>query len=310
MDRRDFLRVLSTGTLGLAGCASFEKTRESDSEEGARVDEQSRPLKRALASKPGFVGPPSALKPEGVQAGAAELSQQEIEKRIEKSRHFSWTFDDDIFVEAKLVPVFKRVTQKLRRFKDVIGYEQFNLVSFDEMLKLAPFDADERDFMDRIFHTNAADYGFFGKKMITQLTYSIDKEKSVRIRGTGHFVLQGDSHELYQKIRKELGPTIVLTSGVRSVVKQLHLFLEKATVCGGNLSRASRSLAPPGHSYHGVGDFDVGKVGLGERNFSDYFATTVEYRKLIESGYVQIRYPADNLLGVRYEPWHIKVVSA
>ncbi|HKI73197.1 MAG TPA: D-alanyl-D-alanine carboxypeptidase family protein, partial [Pseudomonadales bacterium] len=76
----------------------------------------------------------------------------------------------------------------------------------------------------------------------------------------------------------------------------------------GNLSRASRSLAPPGHSYHGVGDFDVGKVGYGLRNFTSDFARTDEYKSLLELGYVTMRYPQYNLMGVRYEPWHIKVV--
>jgi D-alanyl-D-alanine carboxypeptidase len=28
---------------------------------------------------------------------------------------------------------------------------------------------------------------------------------------------------------------------------------------------------------------------------------------LVELGYINMRYPEDNLLGVRYEPWHIKV---
>jgi len=100
----------------------------------------------------------------------------------------------------------------------------------------------------------------------------------------------------------------VLTSGIRSVVKQTHLFLAKTIQSKGNMSRASRSLAPPGHSYHGIGDFDVGKVGFGRKNFSEEFARTDEFMKLVELGYVDIRYPKDNLYGVRYEPWHIKVV--
>ena len=73
---------------------------------------------------------------------------------------------------------------------------------------------------------------------------------------------------------------------------------------------ASRSLAPPGHSFHGVGDFDVGKVGLGASNFTDVFAETAEFQQLVDLGYVSMRYPKDNQLGVRYEPWHVKVVSA
>jgi LAS superfamily LD-carboxypeptidase LdcB len=91
------------------------------------------------------------------------------------------------------------------------------------------------------------------------------------------------------------------------VVKQMQLFVSKADRADGNLSLASRSLAPPGYSFHGVGDFDVGIKGWGARNFTDDFATTDEFKKLLDLGYIDIRYPADNRLGVRFEPWHIKV---
>ena len=87
----------------------------------------------------------------------------------------------------------------------------------------------------------------------------------------------------------------------------MHLFLKKSILVGGNLSRASRSLAPPGHSYHGIGDFDVGKVGLGYANFTEKFSQTDEFKQLKKLGFVQIRYTEDNPFGVRYEPWHIKV---
>ncbi|HUI27578.1 MAG TPA: M15 family metallopeptidase, partial [Candidatus Kryptonia bacterium] len=99
----------------------------------------------------------------------------------------------------------------------------------------------------------------------------------------------------------------ILTSGVRGVMKQFALFLRKAFENNANLSLASRSLAPPGYSFHGISDFDVGQVGLGEDNFTRRFTGSEVYRRLIELEYVAIRYPIDNLVGVRYEPWHIKV---
>ena len=55
-------------------------------------------------------------------------------------------------------------------------------------------------------------------------------------------------------------------------------------------------------------DFDVGKIGFGRKNFTEAFATTDEFKKLVDLGYVEIRYPEGNTFGVRYEPWHIKVV--
>ena len=90
-------------------------------------------------------------------------------------------------------------------------------------------------------------------------------------------------------------------------MKQFLLFLNKVYDSNGNLSLASRSLAPPGYSFHGNGDFDVGQVGYGALNFTGRFTETEVYKKLSERGYLKLRYPQDNMLGVRYEPWHIKI---
>ena len=65
--------------------------------------------------------------------------------------------------------------------------------------------------------------------------------------------MKGRAEELYSDLRKKIGRDLVLTSGVRGVVKQMSLFMNKAISTNGNLSRASRSLAPPGHSFHGQG---------------------------------------------------------
>ena len=104
-----------------------------------------------------------------------------------------------------------------------------------------------------------------------------------------------------------MGDSLVLTSGVRGLAKQFHLFLEKASIADWNFSLASRSLAPPGYSFHGKNDFDIGKLGNGLANFTDAFSETIEFKKLIDLGYVDIRYKQRNQLGVRFEPWHIKI---
>lgn len=158
-----------------------------------------------------------------------------------------------------------------------------------------------------MFFANPNRYGFFGKKISREITDSIAKDEVAKIGDTGHFLLKGESQNLYEQIKQDVGDEVILTSGVRSNVKQIHLFLAKAIEANGNLSRASRSLAPPGHSYHGIDDFDIGKIGLGERNFTADFSSTEEYKKIANLGYVDIRYPTDNLFGVRFEPWHIKI---
>ena len=147
------------------------------------------------------------------------------------------------------------------------------------------------------------------KKVLTEVDININKKETIKVPRTGHYLFKGKPVEMYEKIRRDVGKeNVILTSGVRGIVKQTQLFLSKIVETKGNVSLASRSLAPPGHSYHGVSDFDIGKVGFGYRNFTEDFAKTDEFNRLMELGFITIRYPIENPYGVRFEPWHIKVV--
>ena len=173
---------------------------------------------------------------------------------------------------------------------------------------IGAFSLQELALIEMLFANDAKEYGFLGEKVSTTLTDVIRRNDVLKVRGTGHYVYKGEALNTYTKISKVIGPDLQLTSGVRSVVKQLHLFMAKAVKSNGNLSRASRSLAPPGHSFHGIGDFDVGKKGLGAANFTSQFAKTDIYQRLCDLGLISMRYPYANAYGVRHEPWHIKVV--
>ena len=310
MERRKFIKTLSTGlAASAAGCGHFVREKEKDPLEN-------RPsLREALGLAPQQpqrvalqnTAPPQVL---------IKDHTKEIAARKEKSRNFKTTFEDDIFIDPDKIKILRSLNTKLWKARTHIGYGHFNLLDFDAFAKicksasnLKELTSQEKEFFEQMFHEDAKRYGFYGDKPLDSMTAVINKKDAVKVPRTGHYLYRGEPYNLYLKIRKEVGPSIVLTSGIRSVVKQMHLFLTKAIKVDGNLSKASRSLAPPGHSYHGIGDFDVGKVGFGLRNFSDQFAQTREYQKLINSGYIQIRYTKDNPFGVRYEPWHIKVIG-
>lgn len=210
--------------------------------------------------------------------------------------------------------LLKSISIKLKQTQRMVGYGNFNLLSFDDLLKIAKnytkigaFSKEELAYIENIFYMQASEYGFYGEKVTHQLSDRISKKETTKVPHTGHYVYKGDPADVYARLRKEVGPSIVLTSGVRSVVKQLDLFLYKANSLDGNYSKAAHSLAPPGYSFHGVSDFDVGKVGFGYKNFTSSFAETKEYANLQKLGYVSIRYPKNNPFGVRFEPWHIKV---
>lgn len=238
-----------------------------------------------------------------------------VQDNLQKVKHFNQTFSGDLFLAKEKHKTFKQILNKILRVQKTIGYANFNLVSFDDMIlyshrfpQIGRFTKAELVLIDELFFYDANKYGFHGNKVIKELTSKINKKETKKIPASGHYLFQGEALVKYNQLKKDVGPDLILTSGVRNVVKQLLLFLAKIDSSNGNISLASRSLAPPGHSYHGIGDFDVGKKGFGRLNFTSEFSMTEEYKKLIKLKYIDLRYTKDNQVGVRYEPWHIKVV--
>lgn len=257
---------------------------------------------------------PAPVLPRDARLDIHDLSDTEVDQYLRKIRNFDAIFASDIYLDARYELTLLKTTAHLTRVESYMGHGNFNLMSFDEMLmsgrnftEIGRFEPDELNFLEEVFFANPNRYGFFGKKISQEITDAIPKKDVAKVANSGQFLLRGESLNLYNQIKRDVGREIILTSGVRSIVKQMHLFLAKAVEANGNLSRASRSLAPPGHSYHGVGDFDIGKLGYGARNFTADFSNTEEYNRLSNLPYVDIRYPTDNLYGVRFEPWHIKL---
>ena len=231
-----------------------------------------------------------------------------------KIRNPDTLHSDDIILEAAEQQLLGAVVDKLARLCLNVGNGNFSILGFDEALVIAgrqafvgSFTKAELAFFEMIYNRDAGDYGFFGTKQVVELLHVIAADQIIKIPQTGNYLFKGESLEKYSRIKNDLGDDVILTSGIRGIVKQFHLFLGKAYRHGGNLSLASRSLAPPGYSFHAIGDFDIGQKGLGEGNFSEVFTTTPVYKRLAEQGFVDYRYWRDNPLGVRYEPWHIKL---
>jgi hypothetical protein len=214
----------------------------------------------------------------------------------------------------RALPVVKSLLDKLETVQNQVGYVRFNTISFDEMLKIAsrckqPLSSEEIGYIENIFYGDPRQYGFFGERTVPRLTAITPEKELVYIKKTGHHLLRGASIEKYSTIKHLVGDELVLTSGVRAPVKQLHLFLKKMANEGGDLRLTSTCIAPPGFTFHSIGDFDIGKVGYGHANFSEKFQETDVFKKLYDGGYITIRYTTNNPFGVRYEPWHIKVTG-
>ncbi len=235
---------------------------------------------------------------------------------IQKINHFNDPHREDVRVDSVQYRIFESVVMRLRRLQNLVGHGNFQILSFEKGLRVADrysqvgeFTRAELRFMEIIFYEEGQRYGFMGQKPLKKITDTIRKNDVVKIPYSGNYLYRGEPCETYQTIKKELGEKVVMTSGVRGVMKQFLLFLNKTYKEGGNLSLASRSLAPPGYSFHGNGDFDVGQAGFGPLNFTERFTETEVFNRLESMGYLRLRYTKGNLLGVRFEPWHIKVAA-
>jgi hypothetical protein len=209
----------------------------------------------------------------------------------------------------------KKTLTRVQRLYRTIGAGKFHLLDFNTALKegrdwgtrVGEFQRDEIGFLEELFYEDAAKYGFLGEKPLVNITDRINEDEVVKVPGSGNYLYRGRPFETFERLQRDVGDGVILTSGVRGVMKQFLLFLEKAVDNDANLSLASRSLAPPGFSFHGISDFDVGEKGFGKNNFTERFVTSQVFDQLCHLDYVDLRYPRDNLLGVRFEPWHIKV---
>lgn len=280
MNRRDFIKILAVGLLGSS-------------------------MSTEVLAQPDILPP--------------QVTHRDdyIKDYIHKMKNFNRPHKDDIYLRDEEYRSFVSTVKRLQRLERFIGQGNFQHLNFDDGLcfarkysQIGEFTKKDVDFLEKIFYTDASRYGFLGRKTSERITDQINNKDIIKIPYSGNYLHKGISLKIFKKIRKEIGEELVLTSGIRGIMKQFILFLNKAYKNNGNLSLASRSLAPPGYSFHGIGDFDVGQTGFGINNFTARFINTDVYKKLLENGYLNLRYPMDNLIGVRYEPWHIEISSA
>ncbi|WP_024955072.1 M15 family metallopeptidase [Sulfurospirillum arcachonense] len=223
--------------------------------------------------------------------------------------------DNAVWLDQKQLSVFLSIQKKLELVKRAVGYGHFNILSFDDMLKTATryskigqFTKEELAFIEEIFYADPSEHGFYGKRTMPTLTTNINKKEVMKIKHTGHYLFRGHSDESYNRVISDVGNSLILTSGVRGIPKQMNLYFNKIKRTQGNLTLASRSLAPPAYSYHSIGDFDIGKKGWGYKNFTVSFARTQEFWRLRQLSYISMRYTINNKDGVRFEPWHVKII--
>ena len=222
---------------------------------------------------------------------------------------------DDIYLSYGEFTTLKSLNNRLKRLSRFIGYANFNIVSFEDALfygrnysKIGAFTKDELSLVEKLFYEDQERYGFFGAQTCSDINNKISKKDVSKIPHTGHYLFKGKPQEDYARLKNDIGESLILTSGVRNVVKQLSLYANKIYNNGGNITRATIQIAPPAHSYHTISDFDVGRIGWGYRNFTADFAKTKEFEQMRKLDYIGMRYKKNNSDGVRFEPWHVEVI--
>jgi len=223
--------------------------------------------------------------------------------------------DQDINLHVNDLKILHTLDQRLKKLRRYIGFANFNIVSLDQALyygrnysSIGKFTQEELLLIEKLFYSEPSNFGFYGDKTVENISQTINKKDIQKIPHSGHFIFKGKPLADYNRILKDVGTNLILTSGIRNVVKQLSLYISKVKSLNGNLSLASNVIAPPAYTYHAISDFDVGKKGWGNRNFTSEFARTEEFYKMQKLNYVSIRYTLNNKDGVRFEPWHVKVL--
>ena len=224
-------------------------------------------------------------------------------------------FGGDVILSQEEWNVLVSLNIRLKRLKRYVGYANFNVISYSTALfygrnysSIGTFTKAELGLMHRLFYERPVKYGFYGSQTCYNIDNFVSKKEIVKIPHTGHFLFKGKAQDDYERLKRDIGDTIILTSGVRNVIKQMSLYINKIYRTHGNITKASYSIAPPAYSYHTISDFDVGVKGFGYENFTSKFATTNEFEKMTQLDYIGMRYNKNNKDGVRYEPWHVEVV--
>jgi len=223
--------------------------------------------------------------------------------------------NQDVNLHLNDLKTLNSIDHRLKRLRRYIGFANFNIISFDEALYYArnystigKFTDTEIKLIEKLFYSEPTKFGFYGDKTVQKITQKISTKDIQKISYSGHYIFKGKPLNDYNRILKDVGDNLILTSGIRNVVKQLSLYIAKVKSLNGNLSKASTIIAPPAYTYHAISDFDIGKKGWGDRNFTADFARTEEFAKMRKLNYVSIRYTINNKDGVRFEPWHVKVI--
>ena len=178
----------------------------------------------------------------------AGINDDDIKDYLSKLKNFNKPHKDDIIISGADYGILRSTVKRLFRLQSYMGHGYFYTLSFTGGIYMSgkdpavgKFPASEIEFLEKIFYADAANYGFLGHKPIQNINLRINRKEIVRDSLTGSYLYKGAPVETFKKIKRILGDNVILTSGVRGLMKQFLLFLNKVYRNNGNVSLASRS---------------------------------------------------------------------
>ena len=120
------------------------------------------------------------------QSSAQELN---LNQYLAKMHDFENAHREDIFVPREQFQTLIASFKRLDRVQSLVGHGNFNVVSFDDVLRygrnysaVGVFEAAEVNFIASVFDADALGYGFFGNRVVDKLTSVVSSERSCESR--------------------------------------------------------------------------------------------------------------------------------
>ena len=147
-------------------------------------------------------------------------------------------------------------------------------------------------------------------RLLGHLAYPMAHETDLVEVVTG-YRLQGDAAAAFLAMQKDAaddGVQLSLLSAFRDRETQHDLFFSVMVERGQRPAERAKVSAPPGYSEHHTGyALDVGDARRPELDLEEAFDQSAAFAWLQQHAaryHFRLSFPADNLQGVAYEPWH------
>ena len=125
----------------------------------------------------------------------ADSDSPSLKSYVKKMRDHESHHERDVYLPKNKHSLLFSTYNRIGRVQTLIGHGNFNVLGFDEMLKIGrryssvgTFTRAETDFLEGLFAANATEYGFLGDKVTEKLTETIQKSQTKDFENWAFFI--------------------------------------------------------------------------------------------------------------------------